>query len=498
VLALGALEGDGAVVPNDISVSAGRGLVLSGPNAGGKTVALKVLGLTALMVRAGIPILVSESSRVGYFDLVLTDVGDDQSLARNLSTFSAHVSNLASILDAASRGSLVLLDEVATGTDPEEGAALACAVVDVLCRRGAAVAVTTHYEALKALALRDERLRNASVGFDVARLAPTFELAMDVPGASSALLVAGRFGIPDEVIAIARRVLPEQSRTFDELVRQLEAQRQAHSIAEARLDAERRDLEAERGRLEQARAEQQLRERRQVSEETDRLLARIRTTRERVQGVQKALRERRIEEDQIREARRVLDQAASDAMRIADDVSPEVRAEAPDAHRPAASDLTTGRSVWVDRLRTRGTVVEPPERGKVRVATGAVKLVVGLDELRLLDTEPPPAPAAARAGPSGDRGAKAPAAAPVHVRTSDNTLDVRGLRVDEAVSMAESFVDRLYGRSEPVAFIVHGLGTGALREAIRAHFVSGTLYPVTARAGSRAEGGDGVTVVELA
>src|SRR5262249_40574116 len=156
--------------------------------------------------RAGLPVLAKEGSEVGFFEDVLTDVGDEQSIAKNLSTFSAHVTNLAGILDRAGCRALVLLDEVAGGTDPEEGAALACAGVDALCRRGAAVCVTTHYEPLKALAVRDARLRNASVGFDVATMSPTYELRLDVPGASSALAVAQRFGIPVDVVELARKM----------------------------------------------------------------------------------------------------------------------------------------------------------------------------------------------------------------------------------------------------------------------------------------------------
>jgi len=169
-----------AVVPSDASLAGGRAMIISGPNAGGKTVVLKTLGLAALMVRAGLPVPAAEGSRVGLFDRVLTDVGDDQSLHKNLSTFSAHVKNLAEVLEATHRGVLVLLDELATGTDPREGEALAAGLLDSLTARGGTVGATTHYEGLKALALADPRFVNASVGFDYATMTPTFELAMGV------------------------------------------------------------------------------------------------------------------------------------------------------------------------------------------------------------------------------------------------------------------------------------------------------------------------------
>jgi DNA mismatch repair protein MutS2 len=165
------------------------------------------MGLAALMLRAGLPIPADASSKAGIFQLVLTDVGDDQSLHKNLSTFSAHVRNLAGILDRARPGALVLLDELATGTDPREGEALAAGVLDSLCARGAAVVATTHYEGLKALALADARFTNASVGFELATMTPTFRLAMGVPGSSSALAVARRFGLPPTVLERAERFL---------------------------------------------------------------------------------------------------------------------------------------------------------------------------------------------------------------------------------------------------------------------------------------------------
>ena len=173
------------------------------------------------MARAGVPIPADAGSRIALFDPILTDLGDDQSTQANLSTFSAHITNLKRILDSARPGALVLLDELASGTDPQQGAALACGLLDALCSCGATVAITTHYEPVKAFSLRDERLRAASVGLDLEQMTPTFELAMDVPGASSALVVAKRFGIPQAVIDFAEAILPRQARDFEQLVADL-------------------------------------------------------------------------------------------------------------------------------------------------------------------------------------------------------------------------------------------------------------------------------------
>ncbi|HEY1533213.1 MAG TPA: endonuclease MutS2, partial [Polyangiaceae bacterium] len=182
------------VVPNDIVLVSRQALIISGPNAGGKTVALKTAGLVAWMVRCGLPVPVRQESVVGWFDLVLCDIGDEQSIVRSLSTFSAHIVNLRAILECATPSCLVLLDELAAGTDPEEGAALAAAVLEALTERGAAVGVTTHYERLKELATQNERFANASVGFDFEHMAPTFRLLLGVPRPSSALAVALRHG----------------------------------------------------------------------------------------------------------------------------------------------------------------------------------------------------------------------------------------------------------------------------------------------------------------
>src|SRR5690606_23187014 len=257
----------------------GTALIVSGPNAGGKTIALKALGLAATMARCGIPVPCAPGSRIGWFEPVLTDVGDDQSVVRSLSTFSAHVVNLSAILAEAGKGCLVLLDELAAGTDPEEGAALALAVLERLLDRGAAIVVTTHYERLKEHAHADPRFVNASVGFDMATLSPTFRLWLGVPGPSSALAVAGRFGIEPEVVARARSLLDERASGREQLLRDLHTER--HALESARREAEvelqhqrelTRQLEAEREHVRE-------RERARLDREGRELLAEVQRAR---------------------------------------------------------------------------------------------------------------------------------------------------------------------------------------------------------------------------
>lgn len=471
------------VVPNDVAIESGRALIISGPNAGGKTVALKLLGLAAMMMRAGLPIPAAEGSVVGFFDTVLSDVGDEQSLSKNLSTFSAHVRRLVRILDLAGDRSLVLLDELAGGTDPEEGAALACAVVDAFCRASAATVVTTHYEPLKAMATRDPRLRNASVGFDVDRIEPTFVLHLDIPGASSALAVAKRFGMPARIVDHAREVLPEQSRSFDELVRKLDGRMQ--EIASLRTATE---DELRRARAATADAEAKLAaiergERAKLVRETTKLLDQVRRARDELRDVRRSIRDARKEAD-LEAARKSVEETAAIAQIAASELA--LRPPEEDGNPPLV--VAAGDRLFVPRLGREVEILDGPSKGKVRVAAGPIKLWVDLRDLR--------ARAESRAEPSPPR--------PVHeapkrpaVATSDNTLDIRGLRADDAASLVESFLDRLYGASEPYGFIVHGVGSGALRDAVREVLGRLSSYVRSHRPGSTEEGGPRLTVVEL-
>lgn len=478
------LEGR-AVVGNDLGLSAGRGLVLSGPNAGGKTIALKLLGLFGLMARTGLPVPASEGARVGFFDPILSDVGDDQSIEKSLSTFSAHVVNLARILDAAGPRALVLLDEVATGTDPEEGAALASAVVTTLVDRGAAVAVTTHYEGLKALALTDTRLTNGSVGFDVERMAPTFELRLGAPGASSALRVARRFGLDAGVIARAESIVPEHSRTFDRLVQRLEQELDAaRSEREA---AERIRREAEKAK---AAADAELRalrerERTKLGREAEKLVALLKETRDEVRAARAAMRKGEGDAALLEAARSAVDRAQK---RIDAEVQGALETDAVQERGVRADEktLAVGDRVWVPRLRAEVFVIEAPSKGRVRVQSGAVKLSIEVADLRKLET--------AKEAPRAPEPPRVPDNAPA----SRETLDLRGLRVDEALSLTETFLDRAYGQEVRYAALLHGVGSGAIRDAVRAHLKSGlTRWVKSFRPGTVEEGGDRVTIVLL-
>jgi len=480
------------VVPNDLELAGGHAIVISGPNAGGKTVALKSLGMLALMARAGIPVPAEEGCEIGLFSPVLSDVGDEQSMSKNLSTFSAHITSVARMLAASGERALVLLDEVATGTDPAEGAALAAAILEALVERGAAVAATTHYEALKALALEDPRMRNASVGLDEQALKPTFELRMDVPGASAALVVASRFGLPDTVVTRARSLLSDDARRFEELVRALEAEHRRLSgerkqVADELLTMRQKEeaLDAERRRL-RAQSDKRL------TEEAEKTLTLLRDVRAEVKEARARLREAPALGHDLVEAARA---AVARAQERVEGALPAAAPEAP-GDAPSEAELAPGKRVWVPHLSAEVEIVEgPDDKRRVRVQSGAVKLWVDVDRVRRLGSKDLGGKDKER--PKGDtrRERSEPLVQPVLVQSASNSVDLRGMRVDDALPLLETFLDRMVGANEPAGFVVHGVGTGALRDAVRSRLREQTRWVRRFRPGSTEEGGDRVTVV---
>jgi DNA mismatch repair protein MutS2 len=500
------LLGSVDVVPNDLSIEAGHGVILSGPNAGGKTVALECLGLAAWMARAGLPIPVAPGSSVGWFGAVLTDIGDHQSLMHSLSTFSAHVSQVAAALGAAKSGALVLIDELGGGTDPDEGAALAVAVVESLVARGAAVCVTTHHERLKILAAEHSQLTNAAVGFDRERLAPTFGVEYGVPGASSAFSVAERFGIEAEIIARAAAVLPEDVLARRALLRELDEQRGrlARSLAEA--EAERQLCSDLRRELENDKRRRMQEERGKLSQETQAVLDEVQRARARLRDAELRLGHGASGSDlsgalratnelarfvaiggQLREAARALDPAP-----------------APAAPLLSWNELAIGARVSVPGMGAIGSVIAKPRRNQVTVAIGAMKTTVGIDAVSLAASLPrADAPAAqsgavtrGRARTPASRAQDEPRSGPAEgvepVRTRQNTLSLVGQRVEAALEQLDGFIDGLLRESEPAGFVVHGHGTGALRNAVREHL---SQHPNVRRSGpaARDDGGDALT-----
>ena len=497
-------------VANDVTVKAGGILLISGPNAGGKTVALKTTGLCALMVRAGLHLPAESGSVMGWFTDVRSDIGDAQNLEANLSTFTGHMVTLRGFLAECGPGSLLLVDEIAVGTDPEQGASLAQAVLEALADRGVTALVTTHYERLKALGAADPRFANASVGFDMEKLEPTFKLHLGVPGSSGALVVARRMGLPAPVIERAAEVLGDKGLSVESLLAQVAEQRRRLEQERAAQLAEIEALESERMALRVDRERARVRGEKDQQRAHGEALSALKQARIEIDEVRAQLRRKAVAEaaslDDVKEARRVLVKPGADVARHAP------RSQMPPGRRPRAEELLPGTPVLVPGLGGRGHVAAPPERGKVEIQLGGMHMTVDVGAL-LLDSHRAAAsarkqqqPAERASAAAGDGPAASANAAVVladggadgraSARTPSTTLDVRGQRVDEARGALDRFLDEALLLDHDAVFVVHGHGTGVLRAAIREHVAR---HPAVkrARAGEPNEGGDGVTVILL-
>jgi DNA mismatch repair protein MutS2 len=479
----------GRVVPIDIRLGEGyTALVVTGPNTGGKTVTLRTLGLLALMHQAGLHIPADAGSRLPVFRDVFADIGDEQSIAQSLSTFSGHMRSIIRIAGAAGPGTLVLLDELGAGTDPTEGSALAQALLDHFIKAGALVAATTHYAELKAYAHTTDRATNASVEFDLETLSPTYRLTIGLPGGSQAFAIAERLGLPPALVADARSRLSEAQRTFEAtLARIREVESETAESKDRAREAELRAGEALRAAAEERRRAQQTRAdtERIAREEAGRLVQELR---DELEAARKALERGHLTVPGIDAVLERADQrlASAPATRAPKTAAPApAKPEAPrpwqvgDQARSLAGGWT-GRIAELDRSRRRATL-----------EAGALRVSVELADLERIDTP---------AGPSSGNAAAGTNVEQIRLqraRSVPMSLDLRGARVEEALSALERYLEDASLAGLPKVSVIHGLGTGALRDAVRSDAGAHPLVR-TVRAGERGEGGDGVTVVELA
>jgi DNA mismatch repair protein MutS2 len=496
------------VVANDIALAGGaRVLVISGPNTGGKTVSLKTAGLAALMLRAGVPVPADPGSAMPYYKRVFSDIGDEQSLEQALSTFSGRIVNTLAILKEAGPGDLVLLDEVASGTEPAQGAALACAILEAFAQSGAHVLTTTHYELPKTLALKDPAFHNASVGFDAAKLAPTYRLLLGVPGRSSALEIATRLGAPVELVERARSFISEGGRAFEETLAALDAERVALEDERRLMERARKAAEDEARRAKERSEALKAREQKLVGGAYDGLLRALSEARAQVERADKRLRERQSHlkdiagnEAAVKKAREAVAQAETAERRAAESLEEQRRKERA-ARAAPPSELTPGRAVYVASLDAEGVVEEAPdEKGRVRVRVGLLKTQVPVEELSLASAprrEAGRRRAPREAGPPGAPAAARPLTDEPPPMTSDITLDLRGMRVDDALTEADAFLDQMLQRDRTHCYFIHGHGTGALKQALR-EFLRGSPLVAEVNAGDLNRGGDGITIARMA
>lgn len=481
------------VVPNDILLTApDRASLITGPNAGGKTVILKTVGFLSLMVRAGLALPVSEGSNLPFFDRIFSDIGDSQSLEDDRSTFSGHVQRIVDFLASVQDKSLALLDEILIGTDPEEGSALAQAVLEYLAETGSFTFATTHYLALKSLAARQAGIRNAALGFDPQTLEPTYRLTPGIPGTSNALYIASRLGLPARILERARSLRGEKGVEIEGLLAQIQAVR--------------KETVKERDRW------------RIASEEVEAVRESLRRQREEVDRREKDLKRKyrdRLEEafrQALRELERLRRQPGSAGSPSHGEAARQVRAlredlfsedglfhEPPDASEEGRevdwSEVRRGDTVYVPELQTDARVLQRPDRkGTVVVEAKGFRMQVESDKV----LRPTVQKKTIR-----EKGSGLPKQASWDLQASvsspeegSHRCDMRGLTVEEALGRIAQLLDKGFRERSPRMVLVHGLGKGVLRNAIR-RSLSESPYPISFRPGQPAEGGDGVTVVEF-
>ena len=461
------------VVPIDVKLGGEiRALVVTGPNTGGKTVTLRTIGLLVLMGACGLQVPAARGTSLPVVRRVFADIGDEQSIQQSLSTFSSHLRNVVATLAEAERGDIALLDEIGAGTDPDEGAALAMAVLETLLARGVLVAATTHYPELKAFALNTPGVQNASVEFDPVTLRPTYRVHLGLPGASNAFAIASRLGLARGVLERAESHLSELHRSLEKTLR--EAERARTGLAQE-LDAARSATATAQRALEDAgREADRIREearqalRRARAEADDVLLQARRAMRQAEEA-----RDRASRRDILADARAALEEAEAARERVAP--APPVRQTVP---------IAIGSPVLVQGFGEPGTLMSVDDRGMAEVAAGSLRVRVPVAELREAGAPPEEPIRSTRPSVSGS----APSV-PLQ-------LDLRGARAEEALAELDRYLNDAAVAGYERVRIVHGKGTGALRAAVRTALAGHPLVREVATAG-RSEGGDGATIVSL-
>ena len=475
-------------VPMDISLeeSGTRTIVITGPNMGGKTVALKTCGLLSAMALSGLPCPCREETVVGELSDILCDIGDEQSIEENLSTFSAHISNVVKIVKEAGPGKLILVDELGAGTDPKEGAALALAILRRLNGSGALSVITSHFSELKVAAQETSGMQNASVAWDAVNMEPTYRLVVGRPGRSNAFPVAAKLGLDQGILDDARASMHEEMLHLEDIIRDMEAASQ-RSREEAELaEGDRRQSESLRREYEEKIASLES-TRREILNEAKREAAGI-ISRARVE-LEKAVKEFREQDRRDRSAYAGTVARMRESLRaVQGEMEPEE--EADEGTPLSADEAIPGAIVMVPSLRGRGSIVEGPDSGgTVLVRVGALSLRTPLSDLRRLRQPEPRADKPEKTAKDQDIFLE-------KAREVSYEIDLRGMVREEAFAAMDKYLDDALLASLPQVRIIHGKGTGALRKAV-AEYLRENPRVLDFRLGEIGEGGDGVTVARL-
>ena len=460
-------------------------LMITGPNTGGKTVTLKTIGLLTLMAQCGLHIPAGADSAVRVFDRVLADIGDEQSIAQSLSTFSSHMTTIVGILNEADDRSLILLDELGAGTDPVEGAALAASIIDSARNLGALVAATTHYAELKVYAMTTPGVENASCEFNVDSLAPTYRLLIGIPGKSNAFAISERLGLPKSIIQKAAARIDAENVRFEDVLTQLDEQRQEmerEKEAAARL---RREMEETAKASREYKAKMEAERAKAVEKAQAEARAILDEARDTADQVFKELNDMRRRQRKEEDWQRVNDERAA-LRRSLNEAEGKLGARPEEPAPPPTRPARAGDTVELVKMGTQATVLSVNKDGSLQLQAGILKITARQEEVRVVE------------GETQQSAKKVVARAEHKLRTlgASPEVDLRGMMTDEAIGALDLFLDNaVLGKLNEVR-IIHGKGTGAVRKAVREH-LKRSRYVKSFRPGRYGEGEDGVTIAEL-
>ncbi len=465
-------------------------IVITGPNTGGKTVTLKTVGLLCAMAMTGLFIPCQEESEVSFYKDILCDIGDEQSIEQNLSTFSGHITNLRDILNIAERGNLVLIDEVGAGTEPNEGTALALAVTEFLRKSGAKCVITTHYGKLKEYSLTTDRVENASMEFDIQTLAPTYRLIMGVPGSSNAIAIASKLGLRQDVIDFARSNVSDEKLAFERVIQNADEIRKDYERKLAELVEEKRLQLAQKARAEKQNSSL-LNERNKLlegsREEARKIVAKAKADAGELIGEIKEILSRDVVSDKDLFAARAAAKKIGD-IDISDDKNQE-EVVIFTGDKVDFDKLKVGDTAYSKKLNVQVRITEIRSKSRIKVKCGNMTTEVSADDLYYAKTEINKKAARFQRGKSDSK-------TKINTRSINNELNVIGQTVDEAIANVDAFIDSAVLAGLSQLWIIHGMGTGKLRAGLHEHF---RKHPNVAefRLGAYGEGESGVTVITL-
>lgn len=465
------------VVPVSLQIEqSDTGLIITGPNTGGKTVTLKTVGLMCLMAQSGLFVPAAETTTLPVYKKIFADIGDEQSIEQNLSTFSSHMGNITRVMRHADCFSLVLLDELGAGTDPAEGAALAMAILKALKERGAKVIATTHYSEIKAYAMSETSYKNASMAFSLNTLSPTYRLVMGVPGVSNAFEIAKKLGLDESIIADARTFMSKEAVKFEQLIGEAEKRREQAERKQKQAEDFRRSAQSIRDKSDTELKKAQLKAQKIIDKANEKALEILRDARNEAQGVIDKLKKAdAFRQEQINAARKTLDKKI-------ENTAANLREVQTTKSGTKREDVSAGDWVRILSHGVEAFVLKLKRDGKVHVQAGAVKLDVALDDIEIS--------ADSKNVDSIGGFRKSSIASP------GLSIDLRGMTLDEAMLEADRYLDEAFLAGIHEVTIIHGKGSGALRSGIRA-FLKTHTHVKSQRPGQYGEGEDGVTVVTI-